>query len=98
MAYFFTLLQYLCIYLELLFVSCSFRWISKEALERCKEHIELIANTLQLEGFSRIDAFVNVDSGEVCWFHYVTWHVFPIAFCNIINTGKIYAYLLKPKY
>ncbi|XP_062166835.1 uncharacterized protein LOC133873127 isoform X1 [Alnus glutinosa] len=39
--------------------------ISKEALERCKEHIELIANTLQLEGFSRIDAFVNVDSGEV---------------------------------
>ncbi|KAK4582265.1 hypothetical protein RGQ29_025442 [Quercus rubra] len=39
--------------------------ISKEALERCKEYIELIANTLQLEGFSRIDAFVNVDSGEV---------------------------------
>ncbi|KAE8099081.1 hypothetical protein FH972_017090 [Carpinus fangiana] len=39
--------------------------ISKEALERCKERIELIANTLQLEGFSRIDAFVNVDSGEV---------------------------------
>ncbi|KAL1558647.1 hypothetical protein AAHA92_09087 [Salvia divinorum] len=39
--------------------------ISKEALEKCKEHIELIANTLQLEGFSRIDAFVNVDSGEV---------------------------------
>uniref|UniRef100_A0A2N9IXE1 ATP-grasp domain-containing protein n=1 Tax=Fagus sylvatica TaxID=28930 RepID=A0A2N9IXE1_FAGSY len=39
--------------------------ISKEALERCKQCIELIANTLQLEGFSRIDAFVNVDSGEV---------------------------------
>ncbi|KAK7835744.1 d-alanine--d-alanine ligase a [Quercus suber] len=39
--------------------------ISKEALERCKQYIELIANTLQLEGFSRIDAFVNVDSGEV---------------------------------
>ncbi|KZV17159.1 hypothetical protein F511_29466 [Dorcoceras hygrometricum] len=35
------------------------------ALERCKKNIELIANTLQLEGFSRIDAFVNVDSGEV---------------------------------
>ena len=35
-------------------------------MERCKEYIELIANTLQLEGFSRIDAFVNVDSGEVC--------------------------------
>ncbi|XP_024021190.1 uncharacterized protein LOC21385822 [Morus notabilis] len=39
--------------------------ISNEALERCKKNIELIANTLQLEGFSRIDAFVNVDSGEV---------------------------------
>ncbi|XP_061355135.1 uncharacterized protein LOC133299657 isoform X3 [Gastrolobium bilobum] len=39
--------------------------MSEKALERCKQHIELIANTLQLEGFSRIDAFVNVDSGEV---------------------------------
>ncbi|XP_057808252.1 uncharacterized protein LOC131022747 [Salvia miltiorrhiza] len=39
--------------------------ISNEALEKCKERVELIANTLQLEGFSRIDAFVNVDSGEV---------------------------------
>lgn len=38
--------------------------ISNEALKRCKQNIELIANTLQLEGFSRIDAFVNVDSGE----------------------------------
>ncbi|KAG6433724.1 hypothetical protein SASPL_105339 [Salvia splendens] len=38
---------------------------STEALEKCKQRIELIANTLQLEGFSRIDAFVNVDSGEV---------------------------------
>lgn len=39
--------------------------ISDGALEKCKQRIELIANTLQLEGFSRIDAFVNVDSGEV---------------------------------
>ncbi|KAK3029514.1 hypothetical protein RJ639_037535 [Escallonia herrerae] len=39
--------------------------ISNEALLRCKQRIELIANTLQLEGFSRIDAFVNADSGEV---------------------------------
>ncbi|XP_059668105.1 uncharacterized protein LOC132313381 [Cornus florida] len=39
--------------------------IRHDALERCKQRIELIANTLQLEGFSRIDAFVNVDSGEV---------------------------------
>ncbi|PIA59607.1 hypothetical protein AQUCO_00400472v1 [Aquilegia coerulea] len=39
--------------------------ISMEALKRCKDRIEIIANTLGLEGFSRIDAFVNVDSGEV---------------------------------
>ncbi|KAK9127310.1 hypothetical protein Syun_016107 [Stephania yunnanensis] len=31
----------------------------------CPSCPELIANTLGLEGFSRIDAFVNVDSGEV---------------------------------
>ncbi|KAL3753499.1 hypothetical protein ACJRO7_000840 [Eucalyptus globulus] len=39
--------------------------MSDEALERCKQRIEVIANTLHLEGFSRIDAFVNVDTGEV---------------------------------
>ncbi|KAI5663000.1 hypothetical protein M9H77_22323 [Catharanthus roseus] len=39
--------------------------ISNGALEKCKQRIELIANTLQLEGFSRIDAFVHADSGEV---------------------------------
>lgn len=39
--------------------------VSNDALARCKKHIELIANTLQLEGFSRIDAFINVDTGEV---------------------------------
>ncbi|XP_062002738.1 uncharacterized protein LOC133720454 isoform X2 [Rosa rugosa] len=39
--------------------------ISHEALQKCKQHVEMIANTLELEGFSRIDAFVNVDSGEV---------------------------------
>ncbi|KAG9137893.1 hypothetical protein Leryth_021187 [Lithospermum erythrorhizon] len=39
--------------------------MSNKALRTCKKCIELIANTLQLEGFSRIDAFVNVDSGEV---------------------------------
>ncbi|KAL8526546.1 hypothetical protein ACS0TY_015658 [Phlomoides rotata] len=39
--------------------------ISDAALEKCKKHIQLIANTLQLEGFSRIDAFVNADSGNV---------------------------------
>ncbi|KAJ4841578.1 hypothetical protein Tsubulata_031085 [Turnera subulata] len=39
--------------------------VSNKALERCKQCIELIANTLQLEGFSRIDAFLNVDTGDV---------------------------------
>ncbi|XAR68744.1 D-alanine--D-alanine ligase [Bertholletia excelsa] len=39
--------------------------VSNEALARCKQRIELLANTLQLEGFSRIDAFLNVDNGEV---------------------------------
>ncbi|KAK4268487.1 hypothetical protein QN277_025140 [Acacia crassicarpa] len=39
--------------------------MSEAALKTCKQNIEIIANTLQLEGFSRIDAFVNVDSGEV---------------------------------
>ncbi|XP_072974647.1 uncharacterized protein [Typha angustifolia] len=38
--------------------------ISNEALQRCKQRIEVIANALGLEGFSRIDAFVNVHSGE----------------------------------
>lgn len=40
-------------------------FFSTEALQTCKERIEVIANTLGLEGFSRIDAFVNVRSGEV---------------------------------
>ncbi|GAB2272110.1 hypothetical protein Dimus_006929 [Dionaea muscipula] len=39
--------------------------MSGEAVKRCKQRIEIIADTLQLEGFSRIDAFVNVDSGQV---------------------------------
>lgn len=39
--------------------------MSSAALERCKKRIELIANTLQLEGFSRVDAFVHADTGEV---------------------------------
>lgn len=39
--------------------------ISNEILERCKQRIELAANTLGLEGFSRIDAFVNARTGEV---------------------------------
>ncbi|XP_062186949.1 uncharacterized protein LOC133890548 [Phragmites australis] len=39
--------------------------MSEDALQRCKKTIEVMANTLGLEGFSRIDAFVNVRSGEV---------------------------------
>lgn len=52
---------------------------SNEALARCKQRIELIANTLELEGFSRIDAFVNVDSGAVCWFHDFTGQITPMS-------------------
>lgn len=43
----------------------SYVIFSKEALDRCKQGIELIAETLGLEGFSRIDAFVHVETGEV---------------------------------
>uniref|UniRef100_A0ACD5YZB4 Uncharacterized protein n=1 Tax=Avena sativa TaxID=4498 RepID=A0ACD5YZB4_AVESA len=39
--------------------------MSEAALQKCKSCIEKMANTLGLEGFSRIDAFVNVRSGEV---------------------------------
>uniref|UniRef100_A0A0D9X375 ATP-grasp domain-containing protein n=1 Tax=Leersia perrieri TaxID=77586 RepID=A0A0D9X375_9ORYZ len=39
--------------------------MSEDALQKCKRSIEVLANTLGLEGFSRIDAFVNVRSGEV---------------------------------
>lgn len=39
--------------------------MSNEVLQLCKQRIEMIANTLGLEGFSRIDAFVNVRNGEV---------------------------------
>ncbi|VAH41841.1 unnamed protein product [Triticum turgidum subsp. durum] len=39
--------------------------MSEDALQKCKNCIEMMANTLGLEGFSRIDAFVNVHSGEV---------------------------------
>uniref|UniRef100_A0A803MB92 ATP-grasp domain-containing protein n=1 Tax=Chenopodium quinoa TaxID=63459 RepID=A0A803MB92_CHEQI len=39
--------------------------LRENALEKCKQRVELVANALQLEGFSRIDAFVNVDTGEV---------------------------------
>ncbi|CAL5060905.1 unnamed protein product [Urochloa decumbens] len=39
--------------------------MSEEALQRCKRSIEVMANSLGLEGFSRIDAFVNVRNGEV---------------------------------
>ena len=84
-------------YLITFFHYCSFisSWISKEALERCKECIELIANKLQLVGFSRIDASANVDSGEVCWFHSATGQAFPFALCYITNTGKILAWIIE---
>lgn len=60
--YYITLFSFLPLLLTIFFVFCK---SSNETLEKCKTRIELIANTLQLEGFSRVDAFVNVDSGEV---------------------------------
>ncbi|XP_052162168.1 uncharacterized protein LOC127779434 isoform X1 [Oryza glaberrima] len=39
--------------------------MSEEALQKCKSCIETLANALGLEGFSRIDAFVNVQNGEI---------------------------------
>ncbi|XP_006658994.1 uncharacterized protein LOC102717361 [Oryza brachyantha] len=39
--------------------------MSEDALQKCKRSIEVLANTIGLEGFSRIDAFVNVRTGEV---------------------------------
>lgn len=39
--------------------------IREEALHACKKRIKILANALGLEGFSRIDAFVDVDTGEV---------------------------------
>uniref|UniRef100_A0A453AKY6 D-alanine--D-alanine ligase C-terminal domain-containing protein n=1 Tax=Aegilops tauschii subsp. strangulata TaxID=200361 RepID=A0A453AKY6_AEGTS len=47
---------------DLIFICCT---RSEDALQKCKSCIEMTANTLGLEGFSRIDAFVNVHSGEV---------------------------------
>lgn len=37
----------------------------EEANTACKKRIEAVANTLGLEGFARIDAFVHADTGEV---------------------------------
>ena len=91
--YLFTLTSIFVLFWNYIIVLLFFSWISKEALERCKEYIELIANTLQLEGFSRIDAFVNVDSGEVCWFPSATGHAFPYSLCYI--TGKILVWIIE---
>lgn len=38
---------------------------SEEVIKACKQRIELVATTLGLQGFARIDAFVHADSGEV---------------------------------
>lgn len=39
--------------------------IKEEAIAACRKRIEIVANTLGLEGFARIDAFVHADTGEV---------------------------------
>lgn len=42
---------------------------------------------MQLEGFSRIDAFVNVDNGEVQWF-YDAKNTFPFVVCWISKRAR----------
>ena len=37
----------------------------EEAITACRKRIEIVANTLGLDGFARIDAFMHADTGEV---------------------------------
>lgn len=37
----------------------------ESAITACRKRIEIVANTLGVEGFARIDAFVHADTGEV---------------------------------
>eukprot|EP00850_Spirogloea_muscicola_P020693 SM000223S07321 [mRNA] locus=s223:149769:156929:- [translate_table: standard] len=39
--------------------------ISEEVVARAKRRMELVANTLGLDGFARVDAFLHVDTGEI---------------------------------
>jgi D-alanine--D-alanine ligase len=39
--------------------------IKEGAITACRKRIEIVANTLGVEGFARIDAFVHADTGEV---------------------------------
>ncbi|XP_073396782.1 uncharacterized protein [Physcomitrium patens] len=38
---------------------------TEEAIAGCKKRIEIVARTLGLDGFARIDAFMHADTGEV---------------------------------
>lgn len=40
-------------------------YVKKEAIEKAKQHIELAANTLEIEGYARLDAFMHTQTGEV---------------------------------
>lgn len=60
------------------------------ALARCKEHIELIAIKLGLEGFSRIDAFVHVDTGEVSIIRLLKFTIFILCmYCENVVTCSL---------
>ncbi len=39
--------------------------VSKKALEAAKKRIEIAANTLHIEGYARLDAFMHTQTGEV---------------------------------
>ncbi|KAJ7516886.1 hypothetical protein O6H91_21G003100 [Diphasiastrum complanatum] len=39
--------------------------VGKHVIDICRKRIELVANTLQLAGLARIDAFLQVDTGEL---------------------------------
>ncbi|CAM6120126.1 unnamed protein product [Calypogeia fissa] len=39
--------------------------VRDEAIASCRKRIELVANTLGIKGFARLDAFLHVDTGEV---------------------------------
>lgn len=40
-------------------------FVKKEATEKAKQHIEMAANTLGIEGYARLDAFMHTQTGEV---------------------------------
>lgn len=40
-------------------------YVTKKALEKAKKRIEIVANTLGIEGYARLDAFMQTQTGEL---------------------------------